>query len=92
MTHREIMGLHAEILALCKTLGISYKDASHQLYMAEWKKLKTDERTQKAFSILTKHTGGALEKLQTQLGKLGIQEGTSTNVDANAAIDANACH
>lgn len=32
---------HAEIMALQKVLGISYKDASHRLYMAELERLKT---------------------------------------------------
>ena len=46
------MGLHAEIMSLRDTLGLSYKDASHQLCMAEWEKLKMDDRTQKAFVLM----------------------------------------
>ena len=65
------MGLHAKVMSLCETLGISYKDACHRLYMAECDKLKTDDRTQKAFSILTQCTRMALSSFQERLGQLG---------------------
>jgi len=35
------MGLHAEILALRDKLGITYKDASHRLYMTAFEKVRT---------------------------------------------------
>ena len=62
MTDWELLGLHAEIMSLHETLGISYKDASHRLYMAEWEKLKTDARTQKVFNLLTTHTKSTIKK------------------------------
>ena len=37
-------------MALQERLGITYKDASHRLYMAELEKLKADERMYKAFA------------------------------------------
>ena len=36
MTAREIMMLHADIMSLQELLSISYKDASHWLYMSKW--------------------------------------------------------
>jgi len=44
--------LHAEVLALQETLGISYKDASHRLYLAELEKLKVADEKYKAFKNL----------------------------------------
>ncbi|KAF9525031.1 hypothetical protein CPB83DRAFT_897313 [Crepidotus variabilis] len=37
LTERELLVLHAEVLALQNQLGISYKDAAHRLYLAEAK-------------------------------------------------------
>jgi len=77
------MGLHAEILALCDTLGILYKDAAHRLYMTEWEKLKMDERSQKTFMNVRRRAGQALIAFRTKLGQLGSQEG-SLGADASA--------
>ena len=49
-------------MALQDRLGISYKDASHRLYMAEMERLKADEKTFKAFLTLKAKTKVALEK------------------------------
>lgn len=46
----ERLNLHAEVLALQTTLGISYKDAAHRLYMAEVEKLKVEKQNEFAFS------------------------------------------
>jgi hypothetical protein len=86
MTDRKMMGLHAEILALRDTLGISYKDACHRLYMTECEKLKKDERMQKTFLNLRRQAGGALGAFQKRLVQLGGQEvQSSINADADAA-------
>jgi hypothetical protein len=93
MTTREMMGLHAEIMSLRETLGISYKDASHRLYMAEWDKVKTDERTHKAFSILSARARDALNGFQTQLNKFTpeVKSNTATgSSDSDAEDDADA--
>ena len=88
------MGVHAEVMALQEMLGISYKDASHRLYMAECEKLKTDEKTQKAFSIVKERTQGALVGFQRRLvqigGELGSLADEPPNTDAGAECDANA--
>jgi len=49
--------LHAEVLALQETLGISYKDASHCLYLAELEKLKVANEKYKAFKNLGNRLG-----------------------------------
>ena len=49
--------LHAEVLALQETLGISHKDASHRLYLAKLEKLKVADEKYKAFKNLGNHLG-----------------------------------
>lgn len=49
--------LHAEVLALQKTLGISYKDAAHRLFMAEVERVKKADSAAMAFSGLRKRIG-----------------------------------
>jgi hypothetical protein len=44
--------LHAEVKALQATLGISYKDAVHRLFMAEMEWVKKADSAAKAFSAL----------------------------------------
>lgn len=80
------MGLHAEIMSLRDTLGLSYKDASHRLYMAEWEKLKTDDRTQKAFALMATRARAAVGNFQTRLDQLGAQA-TPPSVMQNAHAD-----
>jgi uncharacterized membrane protein YgcG len=46
--------LHAEVIALQKKLGISYKDAAHRLYMAEVECIKKADLAMKCFSALRK--------------------------------------
>ena len=54
LSDQENLMLHAEVVALQQKLGISYKDASHRLYMAELEKLKVADETHKAFKNLDK--------------------------------------
>lgn len=49
---REILKLHAEVLALQASLGLSYKDAAHRLYMAEVSKIDTDKHAEYAMSAI----------------------------------------
>ena len=46
LSDREYLLLHAEIKALQRSLGISYKDAAHRLYMAEIAKLNKSASAQ----------------------------------------------
>ena len=43
---------HSEVLVLQDRLSISYKDAAHQLYMAELERVKKDQLFFKAFAGL----------------------------------------
>jgi hypothetical protein len=54
LSQRELHMLHAEILALQKTLGISYKDAAHRLYMSEVERIKKADSATKSFAALGK--------------------------------------
>ena len=53
LSDHKCLTLHAEVVALQQHLGITYKDASHQLYMAELEKLKAADLAHKAFKIST---------------------------------------
>ena len=88
MTNRELLGLHAEVLSLRETLGISYKDAIHRLYMTEWEKLKTNDCTHKVFSTLTERTRDALTGFQVTLAELGSQDGKGVNANATLPTTA----
>jgi hypothetical protein len=57
-------------LALQEWLGISYKDTSHQLYMAELEKAKSDEIMHKAFVNLQILTEEALERVYKSLREI----------------------
>ncbi len=71
------MVLHAEITSLCDHLGISYKDASHRLYMAQWQKLKTDAKTHKAFKTLVGQTEDAIVRIREKFLLLDAEESSS---------------
>lgn len=61
LTDRERLSLHVEIKALQERLGLSYKDAAHQLYIAEVEKLNMSKTGYKAFSSLREHVESSLE-------------------------------
>jgi hypothetical protein len=44
--------LHAEVKALQKTLGISYKDAAHRLFLTEVERVKQTDSSSKAFAAI----------------------------------------
>lgn len=58
--HNEALSLHAEVLALQRTLGISYKEAAHRLYMSELERLKAERRTEQAMRGLREHVDKTL--------------------------------
>ena len=68
LSDQENLILHAEVVALQEKLGISYKDASHWLYMAELEKLKVADETHKAFKNLDKCLTDVLELHNKQFG------------------------
>ncbi len=49
--------LHAEVEELQKTLGISYKDAAHRLFMTEIERVKKADSAAAGFSALRKRIG-----------------------------------
>ena len=51
-------------------LGISYKDASHRLYMAELERMKADERMYKCFATLQGLIKKALEKAYKSISEM----------------------
>lgn len=65
----ERLTAHAEVLALQERLGISYKDASHRLYMAEMERMKAEENFFRAFNDLQAATKKKLENAY-KLGSL----------------------
>jgi hypothetical protein len=67
LTHRELLNLHAEIKAMQARLGISYKDASHRLYLAEWERIKVEDNAYKAFLALKEETAAAIKTFEQRL-------------------------
>jgi hypothetical protein len=51
-SERERHLLHAEIKALQDTLGISYKDAAHRLFLAEVERVKKADSAEKSFAAI----------------------------------------
>jgi hypothetical protein len=49
-SEREKHLAHAEVKALQETLGISYKDAAHRLFMAEVERIKKADSSAKSFN------------------------------------------
>ena len=91
MTARKMMTLHADIMSLQESLGISYKNASHQLYMSKWKQLRVDGKTDRAFSGLTKRLQASLTGFQKWLETLSaLQSGRCLGTDDDTGDDANA--
>jgi hypothetical protein len=77
--------LHAEVLALQETLGISYKDASHRLYIAELEKLKVADEKYKAF----KNLGSRLKKFVDSINEDFVQvPGDDPDPDAATTTEA----
>lgn len=63
-------------------LGISYKDAAHRLYMAEWERAKVDNIAQKAFSTLKRRTDETITKFEEKFLKICSEADTEqTEVD-----------
>jgi hypothetical protein len=72
LSEQETLSLHAEVVALQNKLGISYKDASHRLYIAELERLKAADAKHKAFKNLDKRVEKYLEDLNMRFTLEGI--------------------
>ena len=69
------MNLHAEIKALQATLGLSYKDAAHRLYMTEVAKLKTERETEYAFNSIRQEIDNTIvNEIYPPITKIDSQE------------------
>ena len=76
LSDHECLTLDAEVVALQEHLGITYKDASHWLYMAELEKLKAADLAHKAFKNLNNCLETYLKSLNmhfTDAGYMGKQ-------------------
>jgi hypothetical protein len=51
-SQRELHFLHAEVKALQDTLGISYKDAAHRMFLAEVERVQKADSASKAFAAI----------------------------------------
>ena len=61
-----------EVVALQNKLGISYKDASHWLYITELEQLKAADAKHKAFKNLDKQVEKYLEDLNMRFMLKGM--------------------
>ena len=89
LSDQESLSLHAEVIALQHKLGISYKDASHQLYIAEVEKLKVLGTTCKAFNNLDEHIKMLLTSCNQCFGDAEHDAKHNATSTANADADAN---
>jgi hypothetical protein len=81
------------VLALQQRLGISYKDASHRLYIAEVEKLKVADEQYKAFDSLDKQITKYLKDLNKRFqpddaDKSDDADDADTPDDADSADNA----
>jgi hypothetical protein len=84
LTQRELLSLHAEVKAMQGRLGISYKDATHRLYMAEIEKLALHSSSMKANTILKNRLVDGIKSLETKLLAIGRLGGRiDVKADAN---------
>jgi len=54
------LGSHADVKALQKQLGLSYKDAAHRLYMAELESLRMSDSASKYFEHIQREVDGII--------------------------------
>ena len=64
LTDRELLSCHAVVKALQDQFGVSYKDASHHLYLAEVEKLEQQDITLKTYVTLKKRLEDNLESFE----------------------------
>ena len=72
---RERLSAHNEVVLLQERLGISYKDASHRLYMAELERVKMDQKLYTSFASLEGSIKKTLEMAYNTISE--IQGGVS---------------
>ena len=73
LTDRELLSCHAEVKALQNKLGMSYKDASHCLYMAEVEKLELQDITLKTYATLKERMEHNLKSFESRFLEIPIR-------------------
>jgi hypothetical protein len=70
------LNLHSEVKALQATLGISYKDAAHRLYMASVEKMTIEKNTKESLTNLRVKTEDTLKVIYPRIDDIdkGIKE------------------
>ncbi|PPQ87262.1 hypothetical protein CVT26_003198 [Gymnopilus dilepis] len=72
---RECLQAHAEVIGVQQHLGLSYKDAAHRLYHAEYAKILAHDQSVKALSTLTALCLKSIEKVEAELN-LALGDGS----------------
>ena len=86
---RELLGCHAEVKALQNTLGTSYKDASHRLYMAEVETLEQQDIMLRTYAILKKRMEWDMKSFEQRLSSIPLRSSSHDENMANAADSQN---
>ena len=76
LTDRELLSSHAEVKALQNQLGMSYKDASHRLYMTEVEKLSQQDITLKTYATLKKRMELNLQSFESRFSEIPVRPAT----------------
>jgi len=86
---RERLSAHSEVLTLQQQLGISYKDATHQLYIAELERMTSNEKMFKGFRNLQASTEKSLALLYRSVNEIESPVTTSnTETAADVGTDS----
>jgi len=80
---------HSEVLALQQQLGILYKDAAHQLYIAKLERMKSNEKMFKGFSNLQASTEKSLALLYRSVNEIESPM-TTSNMETAADVGTDA--
>ncbi|KIM38786.1 hypothetical protein M413DRAFT_12460 [Hebeloma cylindrosporum] len=93
LSDQENFNHHAEVLALQERLEISYKDASHHLYLAEVEKLKVADAKHQAFKGLNVCIKDYIQGVNLQFsnpGNVDIHINNDTETSSTGAAAATA--
>lgn len=74
LTDRELLNCHAAVKALQTQFGISYKDASHRLFLAEVEKLEHQTSTLRTYADLKERMEASIQSFERRLA--GHMRGT----------------
>jgi len=89
LTDRELLSCHAAVKALQDQFGISYKDASHRLYLAEVEKLEQQDITLKTYATLKERLEDNLESFERRFADIMVR--TPYHECSKAIADSQRC-